>query len=136
MLTAADRRVKLVGLAAGLVLAVTACASIERQEAEQTEQLLAATGFKMKLADTPQKQAELQAMKQNKILPRTKNGAVYFIYADAKGCNCLYVGDQASYDAYQRLAVQREIAVADQEAALDAEESAEMNWGAWGYPGW
>jgi hypothetical protein len=130
------RRVKLTAVSMGLALAFAGCASIERQEAEKTEQLLAASGFKMKLPDTPQKTAELQAMKQEKILPRTKDGTLYFLYADAKGCGCLYVGNQANYDAYQKLSVQREIAIADQEEALDAEDTAELNWGAWGYPVW
>lgn len=124
------------GLAAGLILTATACAAIDRQETEKTEQLLAAAGFKMKIPDTQQKTTDLQAMKQNRILPRTKDGTLYFLYADAKTCGCLYVGNQANYDAYQKLAVQREMAIANQEAALDAEESAELNWGAWGYPGW
>ena len=132
------RRLLAIGLVAGSAWALAACASIERQEAEETEKLLAAAGFKMKLPDSPEKLAQLQAMKQQKILPRDKGGTLYFLYADAKDCGCLYVGNQANYDAYQKLSVQREIAVADQEAQLDAEESEEMNWGAWGYgyPGW
>ena len=128
-------RAAVVGLMIGGALAQTACSAIERQETEETEKLLAAAGFKMKLADTPEKAAQLQAMKQQKILSREKDGTVYFLYADAKDCHFLYVVDQANYDAYQQLSVQRETAIANQEASLDNEE---MNWGAWGYgyPGW
>ncbi|NJO55278.1 MAG: hypothetical protein HC834_01795 [Rhodospirillales bacterium] len=117
-------------------LSLAACASIERQEAEQTEQLLSAAGFSLKLADSPEKLAQLRAMKQRVLLPRTKDGQTYFLYADADGCNCLYAGNEADHQAYERLAVQQEIAIANREAALDADEAAEMDWGAWGYPGW
>ena len=132
------KRALAVGLIVGSAWAMTACSSIERQETEDTEKLLAAAGFKMKMPESPAKLAQLQAMKQEKIVRYTKDGTLYFLYADAKDCGCLYVGNQTNYDAYQKLSVQREIAIADQEATMDAEASPDMDWGAWGYgnPGW
>lgn len=125
-----------IGLLATTLLAMSACAELERQETKETEQLLSAAGFKMKLADTPEKRTQLQAMKQQSVLPRDKDGTLYFLYADAKDCGCLFVGTQENYQAYERLSVQREVTIANQEARLDAEEADELNWGAWGYPGW
>ena len=42
-----------------------------------------------------------------------------FLYADATVCRCLYVGDEQAYQQYQKLAVQQENALMDQQAALD-----------------
>ena len=48
-----------------LTASLSACASMG---AENTEDTLSASGFQMKVADTPQKMALLQAMTQNKIM--------------------------------------------------------------------
>jgi hypothetical protein len=96
------------------------CAAIEKRDTEGTEQLLSAAGFNIKPADTPEKLASLQVMKQHKVVRRElKNGQLRFLYADATVCRCLYVGDEQAYQQYQKLAVQQENALMDQQAALD-----------------
>jgi hypothetical protein len=114
--------------AAGLfALSLAGCAMVERQEAKSTEQLLAASGFSIQPADTPQKLASLQAMKQRKVVRRQlPDGTLQFLYADATVCRCLYVGNEKSYQQYQKLSVQQQIAFAQQEAALD--ESIDSPW--------
>jgi hypothetical protein len=113
-------------------IVLAGCATIEKQETKSTEQLLSASGFDIQPADTPEKLASLQAMKQNKLLRRqTKDGALQFLYADAAVCRCLYVGDQQDYQRYQKLAVQQQIAIADQEAALDASLDSPWAYGWW-----
>lgn len=93
---------------------------------------MAASGFVIRPADTPEKLASLQAMKQNKLVQRpTSSGQAQFLYADATVCRCLYVGDQQAYQAYQSLAVQQQIAQADREAALDNSLASP-----WAYDGW
>ena len=47
------------------------CAYTQRQKAQQIEPMLSAAGFKMKLADTPEKLAKLKAMPQLKLKPLT-----------------------------------------------------------------
>jgi hypothetical protein len=117
-----------------LMMLLAGCAAIEKQETRSTEQLLSAAGFDIKPADTPDKVATLQAMKQNKLVRRqTKDGRLQFLYADAAVCRCLYVGDEQAYQRYQNLAVQQQIAIADQEAELDA--SMDTPWAYdWGVP--
>jgi predicted nucleic acid-binding protein len=117
-----------------LVMLLAGCAAIEKQETRSTEQLLSAAGFDIKPADTPDKLATLRAMKQNKLVRRqTKDGKLQFLYADAAVCRCVYVGDEQAYQRYQDLAVQQQIAIADQEAELDA--SMDTPWAYdWGAP--
>jgi hypothetical protein len=103
-----------------MAMLLAGCAAIEKQETEGTEQLLSAAGFNIKPADTPEKLASLQVMKQHKVVRRElSNGQLRFLYADATVCRCLYVGDEQAYQQYQKLAVQQENALMDQQAALD-----------------
>ncbi len=126
-------RIRPVLAAALLALAATAgCTMIEHQQANSTEQLLAAGGFSIKAADTPQKLAALQQMKQRKLLRRKgPDGNPQFLFADAQFCRCLYVGDEAAYQNYQRLSVQQQIADDNREAALDASMDSP-----WAYDWW
>jgi hypothetical protein len=111
-------------LAAGLA----GCASIG---AEQTESMLSAATFTMKLADTPTKLAKLQALPQNKVVPITRNGKLYYVYADAAGCRCIYIGNQAAYQQYQQLRIAQNIA-AEQEATAEMNQDAMMDWETFG----
>lgn len=118
-------------LIAGLVIALAGCAAIQKWEAGQTEQILAAAGFRMKLADTPEKLAHLQALAQRKLVPHERDGKNYYVYADAAGCKCMYVGTEDAYEHYQKLALEKKIA--DEERATAAmNQTAEMNWDMWG----
>jgi len=89
---------------------LSSCAMMEAQETKDTEQLLAAAGFKMKLADTPAKMAHLKTLTQHKIVPHQKDGAVYYIYADAANCQCFYWGQDQSYQNFMQLQEQQNIA--------------------------
>jgi hypothetical protein len=125
-------RLSLITSAAVVAILLAGCAAIEKEDAEDTEQLLSAAGFDIKPADTPDKFASLQAMKQRKVVRReTKDGQLQFLYADAAFCRCLYVGDQRDYQQYEKLAVRQQIAIADQEAALDASMD-----NTWAYDWW
>lgn len=123
--------------AAGLVVAASlgGCTAIEKQQAKSTEQLLAASGFAIRPADTPEKLASLQAMKQRKLIQRqTPDGKLQFLWVDALVCRCIYVGDEKAYQSYQALAVQQQIADADREAALDASMDRPWAYDWWGMP--
>lgn len=112
-----------------------ACAAIETQNIDAQEQMLAAAGFTMKLADTPAKIAHLQQQVQHKIIAHTKNEETYFVYADATDCGCLYVGDNSAYTKFQALQVQQNIA-SEQQMAAEMNQDAAMDWGMWGFGPW
>jgi hypothetical protein len=111
-------------LTSGLVWLLASCQAVENQDAQSTEQVLAAAGFQMKEATTPQQLANLEAMTQRKIVIHDQNGQPRYVYADAEGCKCVYVGGEKNYDEFQRLSVNQEIA----QDNLDAP----MEWGMWG----
>lgn len=122
---------------AGMVLMtqVGGCAAVERDEAESTEQLLSAGGFNIKAADTPDKLGKLQAMKQRRILQRQgPDGQPQFVFADATYCRCLFVGDEAAYQSYQRLSVEQQIAEERQQAEMDASMNAPWPYDWWSAP--
>jgi hypothetical protein len=115
--------------------ALIGCVTVGAQEKEGQ---LAAAGFMRLQADTPAKVAKLQALPQNTIIyTQRKNGIVY-IYADAAGCNCAYVGNAAAYQQYQQIRTANNIAqMQETTALLNAEAAADWG-GAWGplVPGW
>ena len=92
---------------------------------------LAASGFKMKLADTPQKMAALEGLPQRKLVPQQHAEKLYFYYADATSCKCLYVGSEKSYQKFENLAAQQKMAQ-DYRWAAQANMDARMNFGMWG----
>jgi hypothetical protein len=121
---------KSMAIIAVLGIALVGCAAMKKSEATDTEQLLSAAGFKMKLADTPEKLAHLKTLTQLKVVPHDRNGKMYYVYADAADCQCLYAGNQEAYQRYEKLAVKQNIA--------QMNEAASMDWGMWGPwgPGW
>lgn len=109
------------------------CAWIQNRQAIETERILAAAGFQMKFADTPEKIAHLQTMTQRKLVPHQRDGKVYYVYADANECKCIYVGTEQAYQRYQKLAFEKRLANAQLQAAA-MNRDASMNWNMWG--GW
>src|SRR5271154_7006804 len=106
--------------------------------AQEKEGQLAAAGFVRQEADTPQKMAKLQSLPQNTmVFSQRKKGAVY-IYADAAGCNCAFIGNAAAYQQYQQIRAANNIAQMQETTAMLNQEAA-MDWGGvWGpyAPGW
>ena len=108
-------------------VAVAGCAA----QVQQKEDLLAAAGFTLVPANTPERQAKLAAMPPHKFVHQVRNNAVVFTYADPTICDCLYVGNQAAYDRYRQEVFAKNIANEQQATAEDYQ----MDWGGWG-PGW
>ena len=115
----------------GLIIAFGACAAMRNQEAMGVERTLAAAGFQVKFADTPEKMNHLNTMEQRTLFPTQRDGKLYYMYADATTCKCLYVGTEKAYQRYQKLAIQQQIAQNQSNAAAMYRMSA-MNWGMWG----
>jgi hypothetical protein len=86
-----------------------ACAAIQRFEVRDTERMLVAAGFHMRLADTPESQEDLRSIPPYRIVSRTKDRNVVYMYADPDNCRCIYVGGNKEYSAYERRRVEREI---------------------------
>jgi hypothetical protein len=108
-------------------LAVSACAA----QVQNKEDLLAAAGFTLVPANTPQRQASLTALPPHKFVRQVRNNVVIYTYADPTICDCLYVGNQAAYDRYRQEVFAKNIANEQQMTA----QINEMEWGPWG-PGW
>ncbi|MBY8975156.1 hypothetical protein KHP62_05015 [Rhodobacteraceae bacterium NNCM2] len=119
-------RVFIVGIAAA---ALAGCAA---EEARDTEQLLSAAGFEMKLADTPERMAHLETLQQRQLISHQTDSGLRYTYADAAGCKCLYSGDEQNYQDYQKLAVKEKIARQEEMTAAMNQQAA-MNWGLWGW---
>ena len=118
-----------------LSAALCGCVSVGAPEKEGQ---LSAAGFTRLQADTPQKMAKLQALPQDTIVyaPRKKGNA--YIFADAAGCGCAFVGGEAAYQQYQQIRAANNIAqMQETTALLNAEAAADWG-GAWGpvVPGW
>ncbi len=130
------------GICALAVLSVfflMSCAAIKSQDAQSTEELLSAAGFVMIPAQTPEELANLNSLTPLKVEFSVKDNKPLYWYADPYSCKCVYTGDQAAYDRYQKLNVEQNIADEEQDAALMNEQAAaDANmWGWLGGPwGW
>ncbi len=111
----------------------TGCAAIEKAERKSTEQLLAAAGFQVIPANTPQRQQSLATLKPYTIQRTIKGNNVYYVYPDVNG-NFAYIGDQAAYGKYQNLVVQQQIS--DNNVMAAQMETMPGMWGGWGYWGY
>jgi hypothetical protein len=94
-----------------------------------TEQLLAAVGFQIKLADTPEKLANLRTLTPRRtLIPQAQDDRVYYIYADPDLCECLYVGPSAQYQRALQKSLETDQLIAIQQQPIV--------WGLWGtWPG-
>jgi hypothetical protein len=119
-------------------VALSGCETLG-QWVKDNEDLLAAAGFTVQLANTPQRVASLRVLPADQFIPKTKGSGLTYIYADPVVCNCLYVGDQTAFNAYKKEVFTRDIV---NEQQLTAETySDQWDWagwdsGAWGSRGW
>jgi uncharacterized protein YdbL (DUF1318 family) len=117
-----------------VVVVTSGCAAMRRSDVDTQEQLLSAAGFQMKLADTPDKLKHLQELTSQKLVPHTRDGKLYYVYADPEFCKCMFVGNEPAYQKYQDLALKQKLSQERLNAAA-MNENAAMNWGMWG-PYW
>lgn len=124
---------------AGLIACVLVACQTLSQRVTDKEDLLAAAGFTVRPADTPQRMASLRALPANKFVTKAKGDGFMYIYADRVVCSCLYVGDQNAFNAYKREVFTRNIVDQQQltaETYSDQWNWAGWDWGAWGPGGW
>ncbi len=121
---------KSLGMALCIIVLFSGCTVIEKQDTIATERLLAAAGFKMQFADTAEQTDQLKNAAQRTLVPKRLGDKVYYIYADALACQCLYVGSEQAYQRYQQLALKKQIANGKVMAAERYEDSG-ISWDAW-----
>jgi len=118
-------------LIAALAIALAGCTAIQKQQAAQTQQLLAAAGFEMQMADTPERLAALQSVvPQRKVFSVAAADGPRFVYVDADYCQCAYAGDQRSHERYQRMSIKQRLA-AEQDLAAQMGDDAAMTLSPW-----
>src|SRR5579885_729823 len=80
-----------------LLAALPACVSTQQRVAQKEDQL-AAAGFEVKPANTPEREQMLRRLPPNRFVQRVHGDNVHYVYADPIVCNCLYVGTQQAYN--------------------------------------
>ncbi|MCF8031555.1 MAG: hypothetical protein K9K66_01825 [Desulfarculaceae bacterium] len=83
------------------LLVASGCATAQKQHAQETGEVLITADFEIQNADTPAQKAHLNSLPQHKIFKIKRQGKDWYVYADAKGCGCLYVGDYEDYQRYK-----------------------------------
>jgi hypothetical protein len=112
------------------VVAVLAAAGCAQEVISQRENMLAAAGFRVQPANTPERIQSLQTLPPNRFVLQDMNGRQVWVYADPVLCKCLYVGAPENYQAYHQLAFQQRLADQQLEAAQLAYSG--FGWGPWG----
>jgi len=108
------------------VLVLTGCATIRRDQAASTGELLVKAGFQIRPADSPERSRNLETMPPLKLVARSQNSNVSYTYADPYSCRCVYVGGAKEYSTYQQLAKERRM----EEERLNDGEPMDGLWGA------
>lgn len=102
-----------------------------REAVSQKEDHLAAAGFIVRPANTPERQQMLNRLPPHRFVQRTHGDTVHYVYADPLVCDCLYVGSQQAYNKYQQYLQQKSLAD-EQETTAQMYSDPMWNWGAWG----
>ena len=71
------------------------------------EDMLASAGFKPIQPTTPARLASMKSLPPHKLTQTTYKGKTVWVYPDPTICSCLYIGNQAAYDAYVQKQRQR-----------------------------
>ena len=110
-----------------VALSLAGCAGLQSADTASAERALTAAGFRPQPADTPEKLAQLQSLTPRRVLLRHPQGdEPHYVYADPKGCACLYVGGEEQYQALRR----NEAAAIDRFFAVEGSGDS-MDWGLW-----
>ena len=87
-------------VAAAAVLVVMGCAGTGKDAPLSEQQLLVFSGFTLKLGYTQAALEEVGKLPQRRVVRIESQDRQIYVWTDAAGCQCWYVGDQY---AYQRL---------------------------------
>jgi hypothetical protein len=125
-----SRFATLIILTIGAAISIAACQT-ESQMVAQREDNLAAAGFVVKPANTPERQQMLHRLPPHTFVQRVNGDVVHYVFADPLVCGCLYVGTQQAYSAYKLHQQQQNLA---DEQAMTAQSYSDTawSWNAWG----
>ena len=112
-------------------LAILSACQTQQQRVVDREDRLAAAGFLIRPANTPERKAMLAKLPPHRFVRRIKGDDVRYVYADPLVCGCLYVGSQQAYGQYKHDQQQQHLADEQQMSAQTFSDAA-WNWGAWG----
>jgi len=107
-------------------LSLAGCAGLQGADTQAAGRVLTAAGFEARPADTPEKLAMLQSLRPRTVLAQPQAGEPRYVYADAAGCKCLYVGGEPQYQALRR----NQAAAINRYFAVDGNDDT-MDWGIW-----
>jgi hypothetical protein len=121
------------GMVVGLLLGmgVLAACQTQQQIVSEHEDNLAAAGFVVRPANTPERQAMLNRLPPHKFVQRVSGDTVHYIYADPLVCGCLYVGTQQAFAQYKLHQQQQNLADEQLMTAQTYSDPA-WSWNAWG----
>jgi hypothetical protein len=117
-------------LALGVICTALAGCMSNEAKIEKHENLLSASGFSIRPADTEKRQTLIAQLPSRRFVEKVRDGKPVFLYADADVCHCLYVGDDKAYSRLQSTILQRQMArdaVGDQ-AQLRSESIDDYNY--------
>ncbi len=109
-------------------LALAGCASMGSSE---TKSMLSAAGFRSHVPATPKQKELYGAMPAYTVERVAFKGKTFYAYKDEKD-GIAYLGDEANYQRYEALAVQRKIAQEQYQAAQMQRDMATGWYGAYG----
>ena len=121
------------GMLTGVMLGFGALAACQTQQqiVSEHEDNLAAAGFVVRPANTPERQAMLNRLPPHKFVQRVSGDTVHYIYADPLVCGCLYVGTQQAFAQYKLHQQQQNLADEQLMTAQTYSDPA-WSWNAWG----
>jgi len=93
---------KMIVAAAALAIAGCAGGASKPNPLNQSE-LLAFSGFTMKLAASQEDFDQIAGIPQRELLRVASSSPPLYIWVDAAGCRCYYVGDETAYRRLEEL---------------------------------
>ena len=112
-----------------VALLFSGCASIENANADYKEKFMLRAGFVSRPADTPAKQAQLQALRPYRMHMAVRNGTLHYVYPDPAK-QVLLTGGPIQYGAYKKLYQQQNL---KDDEMFDAMDVQQLQWEDWGY---
>jgi hypothetical protein len=120
-------------LIAAISAAIAGCGSIQpppptpEQQAEQLEPMLAAAGFRMLPADTPERQKQLESLLPMQVLYYVgKTGKLHYYMADPSYCKCMYIGSEENYQQYEKMKLNQQFQAKEGEVSRENLEAIQM----------
>lgn len=113
----------------GLIAA--GCQAIQDERAANTRSLLQEAGFQVRFADSPGNLDHVKALEQRTLVKKENDGQPFYVYADAKGCQCLYYGTPSEYQRYRDLETEARIAANNRLNEVMNNAAAQRYYGLW-----